>query len=217
MGIRWSEDLFVGSTRHLMVCCESPETHPLRPCQEPSPCHIQIRQPAADLEPVGILGEPAVPNLGPPEDPLDHQERMFDFRTDPRLDAVAGALRLAQRPIAMGFGLDETFGIGSILLNDVALPAVGCIAPDPRLLPVQQLRQHLAVMHIGRRGGDRMNQRGAAVDANMRLHAEVPLVAFPGLVHLEIPLFRTILRRTRRIDDGGIHDGASAHRQALCS
>lgn len=51
-------------------------------------------------------------------------------------------------------------------------------------------------MHIRRRGGDRMNQWGSAIAANMRLHAEGPLVAFLALVHLGIPLLGAILRRT---------------------
>lgn len=56
---------------------------------------IQIRQAAADIQPVGILREPPVPDLGPSEDPLAHQERMVDFGPAFRLRTIAGALRLA--------------------------------------------------------------------------------------------------------------------------
>ncbi len=80
---------------------------------------------------------------------------------------------------------------------------------------MQQFRQHLAVMHIGRRGGHGMNQLRLAVHANMRLHAEIPLVALLGLMHLRIPLLLAILRRTGRTDDGGIHDGPSADLHAV--
>ena len=85
-------------------------TRPLGSRQQASPRHVQIRQPAADIQPVGILRQPTVADFGPPEDPLDDQERMFDFGTDLRLRAIAGPLRLAQRPMAMGFGLDEALG-----------------------------------------------------------------------------------------------------------
>jgi len=49
----------------------------------------------------------------------------------------------------------------------------------------------------------------------MGLHAEVPLVALLRLMHLRIPLRGTILRRTGRGDDRGIHDGPSADLQPL--
>src|SRR5206468_6855075 len=42
---------------------------------------------------------------------------------------------------------------------------------------VQQLGQHRAVSDIGRRRHRRMDQLGAAVDPEMRLHPEIPLVA----------------------------------------
>lgn len=115
----------------------------------------------------------------------------------------------------MGLGLNETLRIRGVLPDYVALSTVGLIAPDPCLLPMQQLRQHLAVMHIGRRRRHRMTHVGAAVHVDMRLHAIVPLLPFLGLVHLGIPLLGTILRRTGRTDNGGIHDGAAAHLQPL--
>ena len=131
-----------------------PRLHPhsLDSRQQASPRHVQIRQPAADLEPVSVLCQPTITNFGPAEDALDHQERMFDLRPNLRLRAVPGPLRLAQRAMAMGFGLDETLGLGRVLPNDVALPAVGRIAPHPRLLAMQQMGQRLAIMHVGRLG-----------------------------------------------------------------
>jgi hypothetical protein len=61
-------------------------------------------------------------------------------------------------------------------LNHIALPAVGGIAPHAGLLPMQQLGQHLAVMHMRRRGRHGMNQFGLAIHADMDLHAEIPLM-----------------------------------------
>ncbi len=176
---------------------------------------VQIRQTGADEQPVGILRQPAVPHFGPPKDPLNHQEHMFDFCADFRLRSTADALQLAQGPMAMGFRLDEALGTGGVVPDHVALPAVGGIAPPPRLLPMQQVRQHLAVMHIRRRGCHRMDQLGPAVHPEMRRHAEVPLVALLRLIHVRIPFLPEILDRTRGLDDGGIHDGPPADRQAL--
>src|SRR5512139_413293 len=112
--------------------------------------------------------------------------------------------------MAMRFGLDETLGFGSVLPDDVALPAIRGISPHPRLLTMQQLRHHVAVMDIRRRGCYGVNQLRSAVDTNMCLHAEMPLLPLLGLMHLRIPLLRTILRRTRGGNNGGIHNRPAA-------
>jgi hypothetical protein len=49
----------------------------------------------------------------------------------------------------------------------------------------------------------------------MGFHAEVPLVAFLGLVHLWIPLFRAILCRTGRCNNGRVDDGVTADGHTL--
>ena len=152
-----------GGARRPLAHCPHAHTRALRPRQQAPPSPVQTRHAADDEEPIGILCQPAVPHFGPPEDPLDHQEHLFDFGVDVRLGAVAGALRLAQGPMAMGVRLDEVLGIGSVLTNHVALPAVGRVAPHAGLLPMQQVGQHLAVRHIRRRGRDRMDQCGPTV------------------------------------------------------
>ena len=130
----------MGHPHRLMARCQPPDAHSLRPCQQPPLRHVQIRQAAADMGPVGVLCQPAVPHFGPAEDPLDHQEHMFDLRPNLRLRAVPGPLFLAQRPMAMGFGLHEALGPWSIVPDHVALAAIGRIAPHPSLLSMQQLR-----------------------------------------------------------------------------
>lgn len=78
---------------------------------------------------------------------------MLNFCTDLRLRAVPGTRRFTQGPVPMGFGLDEALGLRGVLLNDLALPAVRRIAPYPRLVAMQEIRSHLAVMHIRRSSG----------------------------------------------------------------
>jgi hypothetical protein len=128
-------------------------TRPLCSRQQTPSSQVQIRQATGDKEPTRILCQPAVPHCGPSKDPLDYQKHMFDFRADFRLGAIAGALRLVQGPVAIGFGLDEVPGSGGALADHVALPAVGRVTPHARLLPMQQIWQHLAGMHIRRRRG----------------------------------------------------------------
>lgn len=49
----------------------------------------------------------------------------------------------------------------------------------------------------------------------MRLHPEVPLAAFGGLVHLGIANLLGLLGGTGRTKDGGILNGARRHGEAL--
>jgi hypothetical protein len=51
---------------------------------------------------------------------------------------------------------------------------------------VQQLGQHRVVGDIGRRRRHRVDQLGAAVDPEMRLHPKIPLISLFGLMHLGI-------------------------------
>ena len=55
-----------------------------------------------------------------------------------------------------------------------------------------------------------MDQLGLTIDTNMALHAKVPFVAFLGLVHLWITLAFLVFGRGWRINDGCIHNRASA-------
>src|SRR4249920_480347 len=113
-GIRWKSDgsevSSSGCAHRPMAHCHHAHTRALPPRQQAPSSQVQIRQAARDEEPVGILRQPTVADFRPPKDLLDHQEHMFDFRTNLRLGAVAGTLRLAQGPMTMGFGLDEALG-----------------------------------------------------------------------------------------------------------
>ena len=70
---------------------------------------------------------------------------------------------------------------------------------------MQQIPKQLAVVNVRRCGRDRMDQLGLAIDANMPLHAEVPLVTFFCLTHFRVSLAVFVLGRAGRIDDRRIH------------
>ena len=120
--------------------CPPPATHSLRSHHEPLPRHVPIRSPTATLEPVRILRPPAVPDFGPPEDPLDDHEGMFTFRPDLRLRTIPGSLLLTQWPMPMCLRLDETLGLGGLVPDHVTVPTLRRVAPHPRLLTMQPLR-----------------------------------------------------------------------------
>src|SRR5271169_3477034 len=95
------------------------------------------------------------------------------------------------------------------MLDDHAsLAAIGLIAPNAGLLAVQEIRQKMTVGDIGRSRRRRMDDLRFAVDADMRLHPEEPLIALARLTHLGIARLIRVLRRGWRVDDCRIDDRA---------
>ncbi len=60
-----------------------------------------------------------------------------------------------------------------------------------------------------------MHQARVSIDANVRLHAEMPLVAFLALVPVGIALAGFIFGRGRRGNQGGVDNRAFAQKQTL--
>lgn len=60
---------------------------------------------------------------------------------------------------------------------------------------MQKIGQKMAVRDIRCGRHRRMNNLRLAVDANMRLHAEIPLVPLAGLPHVGIAGLIRVLRR----------------------
>ena len=80
---------------------------------------------------------------------------------------------------------------------------------------MKQIFQNPRIMHIRRCCRDRVNHLRLAVDTNVCLHSEIPLLALAGLVHLGIALLILVLGRTRRVDDRGIDNGSTRHLHAI--
>ena len=60
----------------------------------------------------------------------------------------------------------------------------------------------------GRRRTDRMHNAFLRIHADVRLHAEVPLIAFARLMHCRVAFFLLVLRRAGRVDDRRINNRA---------
>src|SRR5262245_65248100 len=97
----------------------------------------------------------------------------------------------------------EILGARGMSADHLGLAAIGLIAPDARLLPMQEIAHHFAVVHIGGARRDRVKNLRAAVDAKMAFHAEIPLIALRGLMHLGVARLLLSLGCGRRMDDGG--------------
>src|SRR5215831_3971699 len=133
-------------------------------------------------EPMAVLREPAVADLGKPEDPFDYPDWVLNLGADPRRPAVPCPLRAAQWAIAPGLPLGQVAGVWRAGPEDGALTRVGGIPPHAPLPPVQQPGQRVTVMDVSRRGHDRMDELALAVDPEVPFHPEVPLLPLLRLV-----------------------------------
>jgi hypothetical protein len=183
--------------------------------QQSSSHHVQVHQAAGDEQAGGVLIETAVADFAEAEDAFQDQERMLHFGSHLRLGPVPGLILIGQRVIAAALLMGKVFRIRRVFTDNVALPHIGRVAPYPGFFAMQQVSQHLAVMHVRRRGRDRMDQLRPAVDANVAFHAEVPLVTLAGLMHLRVASLVFVPGRTGGIDDRRIHDGAGIQLQAV--
>jgi hypothetical protein len=139
--------------------------HPLDSRQQAPPRYGPIRQPAADIQPVGMLRQSARADVGPAAEPLAHHERLFDFRPDLRLRPVFGPRLLTQRSMATRVGLNEALSMGRVVRQSVTVSARDGIPPHPCLLAMPRLRQHLTVRDSDRHGHDQMTQLRLTVHA----------------------------------------------------
>lgn len=71
------------------------------------------------------------------------------------------------------------------------------------------------IVDVGRRAHQGMHQARVGIRPDMGPHAEVPLVALPGLMHLGITLAAAVLGRTGRGDQRGIDRRAAFEHQAF--
>ena len=69
------------------------------------------------------------------------------------------------------------------------------IGVDHLVIGTHEVGRLVEVVDVGRRGGHRVDIPGAGIDSDVGLHAEVPLVALLGLMHLRITVPGGVLRR----------------------
>ena len=83
------------------------------------------------------------------------------------------------------------------------------------LIPMQQCLRLRDVVDVGRGADHGIYKSRLGIDADVRLHAEMPLVTFLGLMHLGISLSFPILGPRWSGNDRGVDDGAFAQHQAF--
>ena len=164
---------------------------------------------------MSILVQTKIAHFGKPKQSFDDTELMLLPGTSARFISVTGSLFIGQFPVAATFGLGEVLCVWCAVCQDRLLAGVGGVAPHSRLLPMEEVRKNLGIVHIGRGRDHRMNELRAAVDANMSLHPKEPLIALARLAHIRVALLLLVLGGTRCIDDTRINHGAPGYLQAV--
>ena len=145
---------------------------------------------------------------------------MLDLRPDLRLgffDFAFGLVQdaaLAQFLVSAAPGGNLPDDLATLMLGAFLHAGITGIGTDHVFVAVQQLIDLRDIGHIGRCAHHAMHQARLFIHTDMGLHAEVPLIAFLGLVHFRVALAVLVLGRTRRMNQRGIDDGALAQRQA---
>lgn len=70
-------------------------------------------------------------------------------------------------------------------------------------------------MHVGLCDHGAVRQTTLAVHTDVQLHADIPLLALAGLVHLGVTCLVGVLGGAGGADDGGAHDGVSVDLEGL--
>jgi len=141
--------------------CRAPSLGRLRllEAEQALPHHEQVRERARDHEPMAILAQPAIAHLREAEDAFDHPNGMFDA------GANAGLPPIHRAPFGRsGPTMDEVTRVRRAHAEDGGLASVRRVAPDPPFVAVQQPGQDVAVVNVGRRDFDGVNQLALAVD-----------------------------------------------------
>ena len=134
-----------------------------------------------------VFRQAFIAHLAEAELSFHHPEHVLHAGSHFGFAAVVRALDIAELGVATAFFVCQVLGCRRARLNRLGVPRVGRISPHASLATVKQLADHLRIMHIGRRRLDRMNQLCIAVHPDMRLHSEVPLIAFARRMHFRGP------------------------------
>ena len=83
------------------------------------------------------------------------------------------------------------------------------------LISTQQAVSLGHIVDVGRCSNEVMHPPEIGADTNVRLHAEVPLVALLDLMHHGVSLTRAVLGGDRCSDENGVHHGAAFEQQTM--
>ena len=173
---------------------------------------VEIGQSEHGLRPHQVLGQAPIAHLGEAPQLLDHPEGVFTTGPGARARPIDPPPALTQRPLGGRPAIYPVAYPPRFKKLPVVFFPVGLIAKQLTLLPVQQFRQlrDIGGRRIGRSNGV---DDAALIGADVQLHAEVPVLALAGLLHLGVTRRSGVFGRTGRRDDGRIDNGPGPQQQ----
>lgn len=168
------------------------------------------------MQPVVVLGQAAIADLAITEYLLDVAEWMLHFGTYTGFDFFGFQLVGIQfLPSPRSFGNEPRDVFAILMLIPLLDPKITGIAEHSLLVPVQQVSRGHDVMNVGRRGVDAMDQPESVINADVHLHAEVPLIPFLGLMHFRISFALIVFSGAGRRNNRSVDNAAFAQHQAV--
>jgi hypothetical protein len=166
---------------------------------------------------VGILRQATIPNLDKTPQALRGKEGMLNLRSDAGLAPIGFLVGIRQGAVSVGSFVGEVLRLRRNRLESrtLFLVPISAVTIKASLFAMEQMWHLVAVMHVGRREAGAMNQAGLTVRPDVQLHVEVPLVAFPGLVHLRVAALLLIFGRGRCGDQRRIDNRAARQLHAI--
>ena len=184
--------------------------------------HPQVAQRKQRDPLIRIFDQALIASLAIAKLALDHPEGVFHFGPNAGLDLFqlvdqgVYSFALLQSPALARHHGNLPIHPRVLLLNLLGLgdAAVAEVCEDNSPLTVQQSVRLCDVVLIGSSARNSVYQARLSVCAYVSLHAEVPLVALLGLVHLWVTLTRAVLGGAGRGNQSGINDRACFEQQA---
>ena len=165
-------------------------------CQQVATGHPQVRQSKQGVQLLGVLSQSSVANFDVVKLALDDSEWVLDLGPDLGLHLLQlllhgryWLLRIQGLALAALHGdMPAQFALGCWFWHVWALVCalVTCITIAINLLPVQQAVGFNDIIDVGRCTPHGVYQARIRIHADMGLNAEIPLLAFLGLVHLRV-------------------------------
>jgi len=162
------------------------------------------------MKSVEVLGDTAILHFLETEASLDDPEGMLHVRNHTRLTSIGFTISIGERSISVSALVGKVARMLGMMANDVALPSIRRATIHATLLAVKQSAQHHAVVHVCSGRCYAVDRSRSTIQADVRFHPEVPLIALLGLMHLGLAFALRVLRRARSADDRRIDDYSGA-------
>ncbi len=154
------------------------------------------------------------------EQVFDDMERMLDFRPHAGLQMLQLFRHAAQFVVGqrLAFGAFHGDMPDHRFANIFGALLHALIAGVTERSGLVSMQKRMCLRHVGdiaSRAHDGVHQARRSINANVRFHSEVPVIALLRLVHLRITLAILVLCRRRRGDQRGVNNGPFAHHQTF--